>query len=172
MHSQCGWLGTGWPCTSQPKQALGCLARSKGCGVLGKVGVVGAVIPLRRGVTAATSRPLRLEGIDLGLPRHRCQGDRGRGSGRRTGHGGGGRGCPAIGSRQPQRGSAKRGLRPGRGGSCGDVAGAGQTRGRGHRWKSSDGYGPRVAAGMSSLARIASSDASEVAFADAIQRHF
>ena len=46
--------------------SLGCLARSKGCRVLGKVGVVGAVVLRQRGVAAATSRPLGLEGIDLG----------------------------------------------------------------------------------------------------------
>ena len=40
--------------------SLGSLARSKGCSVLGKVGVVGAVALRRRGVAAATSRPLGL----------------------------------------------------------------------------------------------------------------
>ena len=95
---------------------------------------------------------LNVEGTDLGVPLHRCQGVPPRRCEGGSGEAGAGQavgaehvGAPPSGvlqeaAAQPGGGS----LRVGRAGKCADIAVTGQIRGRGPRWKSSDEYGPRA----------------------------
>ena len=140
-----GWLETSWPCTSQPKQAWAALRVAKVAVLsarwvsLGPLYSCGGALRLLRAVHWAF-RVLTLASRANGV-----RGGRGRGIGGRTDHVGGGRGCPAIGSAAGSRSAGRRSA------ACGLVAeeGAEMLRARGkagvgHRWKSSDGYGPRA----------------------------
>ena len=111
----CGWLGTSWPCTSQPKQAWAALR-------VAKVAVFSArwvsLGPWHSGGGAL--RPLRavhwaFRALTLAYRANGVRG-RGRGSGGRKDHGGGGRGCPAIGSGAGSRSAGRRSA------ACGLVA--------------------------------------------------